>query len=207
MDLTTFPEFTRESLAELGGWASLRGGRALLNDGCVKAIEWEHPVLKGKVEEDGTVYEPVLNLRSLTFVQNRCQCRTGCGGKVCPHAVALCLQAQRMEQEQPASAPSPSRSRSPSRPFLPQTWMVIDGSSKYLSIILRDRDHPQYRRCAEWLRSEGFRPEPSNGKWWMRDQHKVLNFLAQQRSRLERDYAPGYTDGFKQRTRSGRDAW
>jgi SNF2 family DNA or RNA helicase len=80
--------------------------------------------------------------------------------------------------------------------------MVVDGSPKYLSIMLREKNHPQYRRCTEWLRSEGFRHEPSNGKWWLRDQHKVLNFLSLNRKRLELDYDPGYTEGFRQRTAS-----
>ena len=205
MDLTTFPEFTRESLAELGGWSVLRAGQALIKDGAVKAVDWTHPVLTGRVEEDGGLIEPELDLRSLTFVRNRCACATGRGGKVCAHAIALVLAAQRMEQAAHARHPqggSPRRAagRPAPRKLLPQTWMVVDGSAKYLSIMLRDRDHPQYRRCAEWLRSEGFHPEPSNGKWWLRDQHKVLNFLALQRPRLDRDYAPGYTDEFRQRT-------
>lgn len=87
-------------------------------------------------------------------------------------------------------------------PVLPQNWLLVDGSSQYLSIRLRDREHPQYRTCVDWLRAEGFRKEPSNGKWWLRDQHKVLNFLALKRDRLERDYDHAYTDNFKERTRS-----
>jgi superfamily II DNA or RNA helicase len=84
--------------------------------------------------------------------------------------------------------------------LLPDNWMVIDGSTQFLSVLLRERDHPQYRRCVEWLRAEGFQKEPSNGKWWLRDAHKVLNFLANHRQRLEADYDPGYTDNFRTRT-------
>jgi superfamily II DNA or RNA helicase len=199
MDFVSLPEFTRDTLGEMGGWTALRGARSLVSSSAVKEVHWKHPVLSGVVEEGGTTYETSLDLRSMTFVRNRCQCRTGRGGQVCSHALALCITARQMEQAQSAEQ-APVRQAGRSRPFLPQTWMVVDGSPKYLSIILRDRDHPQYRRCAEWLRSEGFRPEPSNGKWWLRDQHKVLNFLALQRKRLDQDYAPGYTDGFVQRT-------
>ena len=367
MGTLDFPEFTSESLAEMGSWTALREARDLLNAGAVRALEWEHPFLKGEVSDGSQVYKPELNLRSLTFVQNKCQCRTGSSGRVCAHALALCLaMRKRIQSEEalpPAPAPEPvessptakepavkslkldpvgmplltrfwlppnleaaakrqgivvkmefllgeevfspeklfkgsqyavthnaeqilafiekicggsffsviqlkpaqlryvidradetvrfqfgqgktaeltpeevrkqilpllpeepapnrrddlrvvrksrpgrvgpSSSRAhaaPERSLLPDNWMVIDGSPKFLSILLRERDHPQYRRCTEWLRSEGFRKEPSNGKWWLRDQHKVLNFLALNRERLEADYDPGFTDNFTQRT-------
>jgi superfamily II DNA or RNA helicase len=95
-----------------------------------------------------------------------------------------------------------SAAGSPPRQILPGNWLVVDGSSQYLAILIRDREHLQYRGCVDWLRSEGFRKEPSNGKWWLRDAHKVLNFLASKRPRLERNYDVGYTDNFRERTQS-----
>lgn len=372
MGFLSFPEFSREGLAELGGWSLLREGRALFRAGAVKAVGWDRPLLTGRVLDEGATYEPVLDLRSLTFVRNTCTCPTGRRGHVCAHALALCLQAQREGErgnaegadpkpveavpetepeavpEKPArelktlrldpsgpsleadlhlppnleaaagrnaivvklgfrveegmvspeklykgkayavdpglvriliqleemgggslysvvqlkcaqlkdllgeatagmrfieggrepreldrktleknllpllekgskasKAPAVRRSRGvrmppprrplrppvPERDLLPATWMVIDGSPKFLSILLREKEHPQYRGCVDWLRAEGFRKEPSNGKWWLRDQHKVLNFLALQRRRLETNYDPGYTESFKERTR------
>ncbi|MEY3000136.1 MAG: hypothetical protein RL648_350 [Verrucomicrobiota bacterium] len=127
---------------------------------------------------------------------------------------AVLLPMVRGAAERLAEAAPRARSRPPSRPaespqprpaplpVLPQNWMVVDGSTQYLAILLRDREHPQYRGCADWLRAEGFRKEPSNGKWWLRDAHKVLNFLALHRVRLERDYDVAYTENFKERTRS-----
>lgn len=94
--------------------------------------------------------------------------------------------------------PAPDR---PAAPTLPDTWMVIDGSPRFLSVLLKERDHPQYRTCVEWLRREGFHKEPSNGKWWLRDQHKVLNLLALKKAYLAEAYAPGYTENFLERTR------
>lgn len=368
MGTLDFPDFTNESLAEMGSWTDLREARRLVKDGQVSALEWERPLLSGEVSDGARVFKPVLDLRSLTFTQNRCQCRTGSAGRVCAHALALCLaMRKRILAGESAPAPEPvektasaeppdepaiqslkidpggdplktrfwlppnleaaakrqgvvvkleflageegcspeklfkgsryaltpaaekllsflekicggafysviqlkpdqlrflienadetihfragpgdaddltpaelrkrilpllpeevlastrtapvrtrgpvevrrrgpvqSRQAVPERSLLPDNWMVIDGSPKFLSILLRERDHPQYRRCAEWLRAEGFRKEPSNGKWWLRDQHKVLNFLALNRERLEADYDPGYTDNFRQRTR------
>ena len=372
MGFLSFPEFSREGLAELGGWSLLREGRALFRAGAVKAVGWERPLLSGSVVDKEVTYEPVLDLRSLTFVRNTCSCLTGRRGQVCAHALALCLQAQReaerasgeespshppatateavpktvpaepaaelkslrldpsgpvlrasihlppnfeaaagrnaivvklafqvegktvspeklyrgkayavdpglvriliqleemgggslysvvqlkggqlkglleeratgirfieggpesreidgkrlertilplLEKGKETSAPSSvRRSRGvgvrqprraarpplPERELLPENWMVVDGSPKFLSILLREKDHPQYRGCVDWLRLEGFRKEPSNGKWWLRDQHKVLNFLALQRRKLEANYDPGYTDNFRERTR------
>lgn len=376
MGFLSFPEFSREGLAELGGWSLLRQGRALFRAGTVKAVGWEQPILSGTVEDKGVAYEPVLDLRSLTFVRNTCGCPAGRRGQVCAHALALCLEAQQraeggekasqkstktvaeeeavvetvvqcppsrelrtlrlddsgtsltaeltlppnleaaarrnavvvklafrvegrvvspekvykgkayavdpdlvqilsqleelgggslysvvqlkcgqlkglLEKEtvgmrfieggQPSReldrktvetrilpllekgnggnegsavpglrrsgsvrGPTPRRSVRPpvpERDLLPDNWMVVDGSPKFLSILLREKEHPQYRGCVDWLRAEGFRKEPSNGKWWLRDQHKVLNFLALQRQRLEANYDPGYTDNFKERTR------
>jgi superfamily II DNA or RNA helicase len=363
MGMLDFPDFTREDLAELGGWTVLRQARDLQKAGAVRRVSWAHPELTGSVDADGVEYQPVLNLRSLTFVRNKCQCRSGRAGQVCPHALALILAIQRQAEAPPPlpperesepvqheetgparvktvqleetgvplqlrfwlppnleaaaqrnaivlrlefeaagerqspenlfkgkaytagpeirellalledwcggslhsliqlksnqlrevvkrgskaavflgkgrpdgifepeelmktvlpllavpaeagapevrrsravrnSLPTRSRAPAPAREILPDNWMVVDGSPKFLSILLRERDHPQYRRCAEWLRAEGFRKEPSNGKWWLRDQHKVLNFLALNRDRLEADYDPGYTRNFRERTR------
>jgi superfamily II DNA or RNA helicase len=198
MDLLSFPELTREDLAELGGWTVLRKARALHQAGAVEALGWEKPVLTGRVREGDKQFEPVLDLRSLTFPRNRCQCAAGRGGQPCAHAVALCIQAQKMDRQQSSGAPAIRKS--PGRQALPGNWMVVDGSPKYLSILLREKEHPQYARCVDWLKAEGFRHEHSNGKWWLRDQHKVLNFLATQRKRLDRDYDAGYTDGFRERT-------
>lgn len=103
-----------------------------------------------------------------------------------------------------ARSTAPEAPKPVAAPLLPPAWMVVDGSTQYLAILLRDREHPQYRGCADWLRAEGFRKEPSNGKWWLRDSHKVLNFLALNRARMERNYEVAYTPNFKERTRAVR---
>ena len=187
----------------MGSWTTLRKARSLESAGAVLEVEWEQPLLKGRVRDGEMVHETVLNLRSTTFVQNRCPCPAGRGGQVCEHALALCLAIQKQAQaevEKPAR-PGSRTADSARRGLLPPAWMVIDGSSKYLSILFRDKADPQYAGCVEWLRAEGFRHEPSNGKWWLRDPHKVLNFLALHRARLEENHKPGYTEGFKERTR------
>lgn len=194
-----FPELTREALAGMGGWTGLRQAQALHKDGAVGSVEWEDSKLSGTVREGDGLFSPVLDLRSLTFVRNRCQCRTGRSGQPCPHALALCLEMRKREQAADPTGPAAPGRPAAARAVLPSNWMVVDGSAKYLSILLRERSDPRHDRCAQWLQSEGFRYEHSNGKWWLRDQHKVLNFLALNRRRLDSDYAAGYTAGFLQR--------
>ncbi len=200
MSLIDFPSLTREALAEMSGWGCLRTARQLLDRNCVKKAGWEFPMLTGVVEVGGETFRPELNLRSTTFVQNKCHCAKGRRAQVCEHALALVLAAQRSQREAPTAQPQQAP-RGRGRSVLPEGWMVVEGSPQYLSILLREKDHPQYETCTGWLRSEGFHHEPRNGKWWLRDQHKVLNFLATQRRRLEQNYQPAFTDGFQERTR------
>lgn len=75
----------------------------------------------------------------------------------------------------------------------------VNGSPHFLSLRLPSRDHPLYRRAVDFLKTQGFRSEPSNGRWWLRDQHKVLNFLAQHRAELDSVYRATYTPNFEER--------
>ncbi len=94
-----FPDLERKDLVEMGGSIALKEARAWIKDGCVKDLLWEKPVLTGVVEVDGQTFEPELNLRSITFVRNRCTCDTGRRGLACPHALALCLEVEKQREE------------------------------------------------------------------------------------------------------------
>ena len=50
------------------------------------------------------------------------------------------------------------------------------------------------------MKRHGFLPEPSNGKWWLRDRHKTLNFLAAHRDRLQGEIGARFTAGFEKNT-------
>jgi len=84
--------------------------------------------------------------------------------------------------------------------------MIVDGSTQFLSIRLPGGGHPLRERARALCEEYGFAPEPSNGRWWLRDRHKVLNFLAQKGEELDRVFAPEYTDNYKQRTKLVRRA-
>ena len=223
MSLADFPELTRDDLASMGGHSALRAARALREDGAVESLAWQKPVLSGIVMERGQSFPVSINLRSTTFVQSTCPCPSR-SAQLCVHALALCLEAQRQEHELARQTPKLPKSgtgnsksgtgnlsaqgtgnlsagigRRTGRPMLPRAWLVVDGSPKYLCILLKDKEDPRYRSCVDWLRQEGFQHESSNGKWWLRSQHRVLNFLALNRERLEQEYEAGYTDGYLQR--------
>ena len=55
------------------------------------------------------------------------------------------------------------------------------------------KEHPRHDEARELLREAGFALEPATRKWWLRDRHKTLNFLAAQRERLENLFGAEFT--------------
>jgi len=92
------PDLSRDSLVDLAGWAVLKEGRKLFESGSVLSVKWEKPVLSGNVRLGAQTFQPRLNLRSMTFAENRCSCIKGRKGYVCPHTVAICLEAERLRK-------------------------------------------------------------------------------------------------------------
>ena len=80
----------------------------------------------------------------------------------------------------------------------PTDCIVVDGSQNFLAIRLPASDD-SIRPLRESLKSEGFILEPSNRKWWLRDRHKTLNFLAAHWKTLEEKWNARFTDNFKNR--------
>ncbi|TVR47030.1 MAG: hypothetical protein EA425_16370 [Puniceicoccaceae bacterium] len=76
----------------------------------------------------------------------------------------------------------------------------VEGSEHYLAIRLPSREHPAYREIADLLRSEGFKLEPSNRRWWLRDRHKTLGFLGRFWRKLEQQWTAVFTPNFRRRT-------
>jgi superfamily II DNA or RNA helicase len=82
----------------------------------------------------------------------------------------------------------------------PVTPLTVDGSEHYLAVTLPSRDHPAYASARELLASHGFALDPSTKKWWLRDRHKVLNFLASQGEVLRTRYHAEFTPNFEKQT-------
>ena len=77
---------------------------------------------------------------------------------------------------------------------------VVDGSEHYLAIQLPSREHFGYDEILELLKAEGFRLETSNRKWWLRDRHRTLSFLARFRARFADHWGAQFTDNFSRNT-------
>lgn len=78
----------------------------------------------------------------------------------------------------------------------------IDGSSQFLSVRLPARAHESYQDVLNVLKDNEFRLEPGNGRWWLRDKHKVLMFLARHLNRLLEVHKVTKTVNFTERTRA-----
>ncbi len=98
-------------------------------------------------------------------------------------------------------APTPPRASPPPRATSSAAApMAVDGTEHYLAITLPSREHPAYDGTLDLLKSHGFILEPSNRKWWLRDRHKTLNFLAAHAARLRDGLDAQFTPAFEKAT-------
>ena len=107
------------------------------------------------------------------------------------------------ETPAPVGAPAPAAPRAspPPRANSPAAApMTVDGTEHYLAITLPSREHPAYDSTLDLLKSHGFILEPSNRKWWLRDRHKTLNFLAAHAARLRDRLDAQFTPAFDKAT-------
>ena len=110
--------------------------------------------------------------------------------------------------EEPASSPPPPANQAePSRPLRPKSAvappaepLLVDGSEHFLAFTLPAREHPTYDEALALVKSFGFVLEPSNRRWWLRDRHKTLNFLASNWSRLRDEFGASFTPNFERNT-------
>ncbi len=86
------------------------------------------------------------------------------------------------------------------------TTLTVDGSEHYLAISLPSRESHAYAAALELVKSHGFILEPATRKWWLRDRHKVLNFLSNQSERLRTTFFADFTANFDKNTAHLRSA-
>jgi len=78
--------------------------------------------------------------------------------------------------------------------------VVVDGSPNFLAIRLpAGRDNDSIKPLRNILKREGFMLEPSNRKWWLRDRHKTLNFLAAHWKALRGEWRAQFTASFEEK--------
>src|ERR1700677_4991147 len=80
------------------------------------------------------------------------------------------------------------------------TSLVVDGSTQFLAVSLPPKTSAAYPTLLEMVKGAGFQLEPSNRKWWLRDRHRVLEFLARHLPDLREKYRAQFTPSFQQRT-------
>ena len=79
----------------------------------------------------------------------------------------------------------------------------VEGSTEYLRIILPSSKHPGYTNVLRLLREWNFLRDRSHRHWWwLRDESKVLDFLASHQEDLELDYEAEFTENFRKLTSS-----
>ena len=85
----------------------------------------------------------------------------------------------------------------------PSNRIVVDGSPNFIAVRLpAGRDDDTITPLRNLLKSEGFQLEPSNRKWWLRDRHKTLNFLAGHWRTLKDTWRAVFTGSFEEKLES-----
>lgn len=95
-------KITKELLLEIGGWRSMKEGRALWESGKVASVQYEPPMLHGLVQAGTSSVKARLRLgKRLSDVENLCSCRQAREyGTVCAHVIALGLEYIEQEKSQ-----------------------------------------------------------------------------------------------------------
>jgi superfamily II DNA or RNA helicase len=101
----------------------------------------------------------------------------------------------------PAPEPGPPRIpfRKP-RAIVTAAPLTVDGGEHYLALTLPSREHPIYDEALALAQKHDFILELSNGRWWLRDRHKTLNFLAEHWGRLREHFGAQFTPNFERNT-------
>lgn len=111
-----------------------------------------------------------------------------------PHA-ALLAEAATPTTASPAGN-GPARNKNPGG----HAPLQVDGSEHFLALTLPSREHPRYADALALVKENGFILEPSNRKWWLRDRHKALTFLAAHADRLRQSFDAEFTANFQKNT-------
>jgi SNF2 family DNA or RNA helicase len=74
---------------------------------------------------------------------------------------------------------------------------IVDGSPNFLAIQLPSRSAIDYHELLSLLKENGFKLETSNRRWWLRDRHKTLNFLAEHYEALQKNHRAKFTPNFE----------
>ncbi|CAM3111348.1 DEAD/DEAH box helicase [Rariglobus hedericola] len=100
----------------------------------------------------------------------------------------------------PRPAPKLSTLNSQHSTSSTSTPLTIDGSEHFLAISLPSREQSSYAAALDLVKSNGFALDALTRKWWLRDRHKTLNFLAVHLDALRNTWHADFTDNFEKNT-------
>jgi superfamily II DNA or RNA helicase len=112
-----------------------------------------------------------------------------------------------LDETAPSPTPPPAGPAEPAKPLRPKPAvphptepLLVDGSEHFLAFTLPAREHPTYDEVLSLTKNNGFVLELSNRRWWLRDRHKTLNFLATHWVRLRGEFGARFTPNFERNT-------
>ena len=118
------PTITRKFLSDAGGWKEMKQARMLHSAGKVLEASYRNGILEGIVK-DGKTYKVRMEIRSLTDIENHCQCfRARRDGIICAHGLAVGLEVIEPTKT-PTPAPSTNQSGKKEDPTLSLDWPAI----------------------------------------------------------------------------------
>jgi len=109
-------------------------------------------------------------------------------------------EAREVAPPPPRTAPAVRPLARPSSPAASSTPLTVDGSEHYLAITLPSREQSTYAAALDLVKSNGFALDATTRKWWLRDRHKTLNFLAVHLGALRDTWHADFTDNFEKNT-------
>ncbi len=85
-------ELTEDLLQKAAGWDVVKRARAYLQLGQVLSSNWQPPLLRGVVQNDGVSFRASMVIQNEIDIENLCTCRDARQwGKICAHGVAVGL--------------------------------------------------------------------------------------------------------------------
>ena len=114
--------------------------------------------------------------------------------------------SEHLDEIHEAAPTAPAKPAAPARPA-PRTTvstsvtpLTVDGSEHYLAITLPSREQSSYAAALDLVKANGFTLDALTRKWWLRDRHKTLNFLAVHLGPLRNVWHANFTDNFEKNT-------
>lgn len=115
------------------------------------------------------------------------------------------IEVEKPPPEEPVRKEAPAPVKTNARPGMdsstgPST-ATVDGSPNFLAIRLPPRGAVDYETLLSLVKEYSFKLEPSNRRWWLRDRHKTLNFLAEHYEALQNTHRAQFSDNFNKQFR------